>query len=97
LAAAGIRLRAQGEKLLAEPREALTDELRAAIRANKPALLAALSVPCSDDLRDRIWAMAQRWGYSPEELAYALQKATEDPIAWRKFVRDDERWCATKH
>jgi hypothetical protein len=43
LAAAGIRLRSKGEKLLAEPREALTDELRAAIRANKRALLAALS------------------------------------------------------
>ena len=43
LAAAGIRLRAEGERLLAEPREALTDELRAAIRANKSALLAALA------------------------------------------------------
>jgi hypothetical protein len=43
LAAAGIRLRAEDERLLAEPREALTDELRAAIRANKPALLAALT------------------------------------------------------
>jgi TubC N-terminal docking domain len=97
LAAASIRLRADGERLFAEPREALTDELRSAIRANKPALLTALVTPCPDDLRTRIWEMAQRWGYSPDELAYALQKAAEDPIAWRDFVNDDERWCATRH
>ena len=43
LALAGVRLSVLGpDQLAAEPREALTDELRALIRANKPALLAAL-------------------------------------------------------
>jgi hypothetical protein len=43
MARAGIRLHTDGEKIFAGPREALTDELRDAIRANKLALLAALS------------------------------------------------------
>lgn len=41
--AAGIRLRAEGAKLIASPRERLTDELRAEIRAHKAELLAALA------------------------------------------------------
>jgi hypothetical protein len=66
-------------------------------KAHEDARPETLSVRCPEDLRARIWDMAQRWGYSPEELAYALQKAAEDPAAWRDFVADDERWCATKH
>lgn len=43
LALAGVRLSVVGsDRLLAEPRAALTDELRALIRAHKPDLLAAL-------------------------------------------------------
>src|SRR5262245_47796518 len=44
------------------------------------------------DLYAGIVRMAERWQYSPSEVAYALQKASEDPIAWRDFVTDDERW-----
>lgn len=43
LAAAGVRLEVQGDALHASPREALTDETRALIRSNKPALLEILS------------------------------------------------------
>ena len=96
LQAAGVRLWVEGNSLVAEPGGALTDALRAQIRANKPALLTALCVPCPEDLRARIWDMAQRWGYSPEELTYALQKAAEDPSR-AGSVNDDERWCATRH
>lgn len=42
LKAAGIRLRADGKRLIASPRERMTDELRDLIRANKAALLTAL-------------------------------------------------------
>jgi hypothetical protein len=48
-------------------------------------------------LEVNIRAMASRWSYSPLELDYALQKAGEDPTAWRQFVADDEHWCATRH
>ena len=42
LSALGVRLSREGDTLLASPRSALTDELRALIRAHKPELLAAL-------------------------------------------------------
>lgn len=40
--AAGITLKAEGEGIRATPRAALTDSLRAEIRANRAAILAAL-------------------------------------------------------
>src|SRR5690242_18405735 len=40
---AGLKLTARGDTLLVEPRGALTDDLRALIRANKSAILEALS------------------------------------------------------
>ena len=39
----GLQLRAQGDQLYVEPREALTDELRQTIRAHKPELLLELT------------------------------------------------------
>ena len=41
--AAGIRLRAEGDRLVASPRDCLTDELRSLIRGHRAELLAALS------------------------------------------------------
>lgn len=41
--AAGIRLRAEGDRLVASPRECLTDELRSLIRGHRAELLATLS------------------------------------------------------
>jgi hypothetical protein len=43
LALAGVKLSAEGANLVAEPRAALTDELRALIQANKRAILEALA------------------------------------------------------
>ncbi len=43
LRTAGVRVSVEGDALIAEPRTALTDDLRAAIRAHKPELLAALT------------------------------------------------------
>ena len=42
LRAVGLRLEARGDTLVVEPRSALTDELRAFIRENKPAILTEL-------------------------------------------------------
>lgn len=43
LRSAGLRLTAQGDTLLVEPRSALTDELRALIKAHKTEILEALA------------------------------------------------------
>jgi hypothetical protein len=43
LTLAGVKLTADGENLLAEPRAALTDELRALIRAHKAEILDSLA------------------------------------------------------
>src|SRR5262245_44727425 len=61
------------------------------------AAVAEGSPPLAPDLRDGILRMARRWGYSGNEIQYALTKAMEDPIGWWDFVDDDERWCATRH
>ena len=95
LQAAGVRLWVEGNSLVAEPRGALTDALRAQIRMNKPALVTVLCVPCPKDLRARIWAMAAEWGYSRDELLYALQQAAARPEEWRLLLTDDERWRAS--
>jgi tubulysin polyketide synthase-like protein len=44
LKAHGVRLTRDGGDLIATPKAALTDELRAMIRANKPELLEALAI-----------------------------------------------------
>ena len=48
LADAGLRVEAAGDKLLIRPATKLTDELRAALRAAKPELLALLSPPATE-------------------------------------------------
>jgi len=109
----GFKLTVDGDKLFVEPRDRLTDDIRATIRANKPALLEAITggavaiqdrppanmTPTSsdrqnDNLEARIRLMADWWGYSGDELATALERAANDPAAWRDFVADDERWRA---
>lgn len=56
LNAAGIRLEVREGALLATPREALTDDTRALIRANKPALVDMLSRPApAADTARRLW------------------------------------------
>lgn len=70
------------------PRERLTPELRARIVACKPALLAAL------ELERRIRAMAARWKYTADDLAYALEDARLRPDAWLACCQWDEALAA---
>jgi len=86
----GLRIRAQGDALIVEPRSALTDELRLLIRANKPQLLQALAqLPA--DLDRRIRAMARRWQFTHAELGDVLARARLDPVGWMRAVALDER------
>jgi hypothetical protein len=55
--------------------------------ATCPAWLATLD----GELERRILAMAERWGYSGDELALALDAARQDPDGWRRVVDSDER------
>lgn len=64
----GLRIRAAGEALIVEPRSALTDELRAAIRANKPAILRELADGGFEARRRRVLAMLAD---SPSSIRYA--------------------------
>ena len=60
LAAAGIRLTRNGDKLVAIPREHLDDELRVLIRNHKAELMATLPDPAADDRRQRVLAMLDK-------------------------------------
>ena len=42
-------------------------------------------------LQERIAAMAERWHYSPEDLAEALECAKTDPAKWLSAVEQDEQ------
>ena len=57
LAAAGVRLTRNGDKLVAIPREHLDDELRILIRDHKAELMAALPDPAAEARRQRVLAM----------------------------------------
>jgi hypothetical protein len=101
LQALGLTFTADGDRLLVEPRECITDNARSLIRAHKAELLIllggkenAFAGPSTADLDRRIRAMAAWWDYSDEETRYALKRAAEDQVSWASLVADDERWRA---
>jgi hypothetical protein len=94
---AGLTVTRYGDQIVVAPRNRLTDELRAAIRNAKPELLEALTTeqpseppPSMPDLLARIRSMAQRWGFSPEELTDELNRASADPTRALLWVENDE-------
>ncbi len=81
LAVAGVRLSVLApNQLAAEPREALTDELRALIRQNKPALLAALT-PLERSSEARQQRALARLAESPDSRRVAIFDLGADPVA----------------
>jgi hypothetical protein len=67
---AGVTLEAAGGSLVARPKVALTDELRALIRANKGGLLAELRAD------DGIEVIRQFFGIEPPNVAPVLVRCT---------------------
>ncbi|MGC4028932.1 MAG: hypothetical protein QM696_08675 [Steroidobacteraceae bacterium] len=93
LRAEGLRLSLlAGGNVNVAPRERVTPEVVARVRAHKPALLAALAAEqeAACELARRIRVMAVRWQYDPEDLAWALEAAQRDPGGWLVAVRHDE-------
>lgn len=86
----GLTIRAEGNRLIVTPRNALTDELRDLLREAKPALLSLLH-GYTPELERRLQAMARRWRYSDVELAEVLALARSNPSAWARAVTLDER------
>jgi hypothetical protein len=94
LAAVGVRLRREADRIIATPKDAITDEARALIRAHKAELLDALDAladPAAEARRQRVRAMlAERPGIKyaliPEDqvdpeaviLALAIRRAMQD-------------------
>jgi hypothetical protein len=94
---AGLTVSQVGDCLVVEPKQRLTDELRAATKAAKGELLEALNAEDSahgrapNDLEGRIRIMAKRWGYSSDELVDALAGARSDPQGWLLWTEQDEQ------
>lgn len=93
--AAGLTLHAVGASIRVEPRSGLTDELRARIIAEKPAILAALrardQAPPADRTSVELAALVERVARSyqtpPDELADMKRLALADPAAaWSAFL-----------
>jgi hypothetical protein len=45
-----------------------------------------------DDFATGIREMAARWGYSEDELAWALEAAQSDPDGWQRLMEADKRF-----
>lgn len=86
LKAKGVRLTRDGGDLIATPKAALTDDLRALIRAHKPELLEAVgkAKPSPEDELRRFVAVVYA-NDSPEDQVEALRHALSDPEAARDF------------
>jgi hypothetical protein len=85
----GLSLTPDGDQhLRIAPPERLTPALRQRIVAAKPELIAALRL--HGELAKRIRAMAARWGYSPDDLQWALDDAGRRPDAWLACCAEDE-------
>lgn len=100
----GLRVWAEGERLLVAPKARITDEARRLIREHKAELLAALAEPelftfsppgdpANDDeaLRERTAIMAEANGWDD---ATALQEArwqADRERCWRAFLRNAAR------
>ena len=78
LAIAGVRLSASGPNLIAEPRQAITDELRALIRENKPELLAALA-PVGHGVDSRRQRVLAKLAAEPDQQRVAIFDTDAEP------------------
>lgn len=95
LAGAGLSVTADGDRLVVRPASKLTDDMRTALRATKPELLALLSGPpaepgrWSDVLQVKFEARRERlrrWGWPDPEAAALAERLTQ-----RDAAGDDDR------
>lgn len=89
LAHVGVNVTADGDRLVVRPASKLTDDLRAALLAAKPEVLALLSAHAADSSRTR--ARLLRWGWSAVEA-----DAMAARLARRRLERDDRVNCAAE-
>lgn len=89
LALAGVQLSMDGEQLNAEACAPLTDELRALIRDNKPALLAALT-PTDRGIELRRQRVLQKLASEPDRQRVAIfdTDAEQDFVICTVAIRD---------
>src|SRR4051812_43195630 len=79
LCALGLTATADGGRLLVEPRDAITDEARQLIRANKAAILSALSMTTGNaELDGLIGAVAEDYGCAADERLLMIETARND-------------------
>lgn len=83
LQAKGLILQADGDRLLVTPTERITEEIRATIRANKVALLAALISPISRAPGSTVTVLAHPLG--------GIADMTED-LPWSATLTQPERY-----
>jgi hypothetical protein len=95
----GLRLWADGDRLMVAPRERIDDELRAMIREHKPELLAALATDALPDLvavaavqfeQSEINKMAAEAMENNAHLVYWHSLAAERPEIWNEAYGQDQ-------
>jgi hypothetical protein len=89
LAEIGVVASLDGAALLVKPRGALTDDLRSAIRAQKPALMAILALRAYAETRRR-----QIHWLCPDRRLFELHRAAEGATGQR--LRFDGRGVSTR-
>jgi len=82
---AGMTVELEDEHIIVAPRERITEQLRGRVRRHRQELIDQLR------LEQRIRAMAERWGYTAEELDEELIRAAAGPAKSLLWVERDER------
>ncbi|MHB1091534.1 hypothetical protein [Thiobacillus sp.] len=75
----GLTVTADGDRLIVNPTDRLTDHLRTLIRDNKPDVLVALESE-SAELTSLVRLHGERYGFAEAEHAEALAAALADPV-----------------
>jgi hypothetical protein len=75
----GLTVTADGDRLIVNPTERITDDLRAMIRGNKSAVLDALESE-TVELTRLVQVCGERYDFTAEEHAEALTAALADPV-----------------
>jgi hypothetical protein len=109
LSALGVKLSREGDALIAQPRSALTDEVRILIRSHKAELLAVLAEPeifaftppgnpDNDDeaLRERVAIMEVENGWDAAEALQEARWQADRERCWRSFLRNAPRVLAVR-
>ena len=94
LAAAGLRVRRKGDKLVAFPASAITPLTADLLRQNKALLMPVIEPWIDPELEQLIQQVGAYWGFSAEDTKAAIENAVEKPDGAHAFW--EREWASIR-